>query len=327
MKFSFVEKTSNQRVRAEQMSLAQRKVQSCSSCGHTAATFICRGCSRMFCLMHTNEHRTTLEKQMSELVVQVENLQIGQKRSNDELLNEQINRWEEESMKKIRQNADQIRSELRKLALNQKTIVDEKYFYLRDEIHRAKENGEFFENDLKRWIEEIEQIRKVHDQQNQFDLIEEKNSLPLVHRFSFQQVFNGNRNSTNARFENYTLIEELNAYSTGEHDLEFQIEQYQPDSCLRFGIISAKVNEDPASTFYGWADDDLVFIAGMMHENYDSYLSDYQADDIVLLTIDCNRRMISLTNRRTHRIHYLDIDLNRCPFPWHPYIRFFLNQN
>jgi hypothetical protein len=41
-----------------------------------------------------------------------------------------------------------------------------------------------------------------------------------------------------------------------------------------------------------------------------------KVNDIVELLINCDRRTIRWTNRRTREVHEFNVDENKCPFPW-----------
>lgn len=92
----------------------------CSTCGSKGiGIFKCEGCAQTFCRKHVIEHRDVLNQQLDEIVFEYDHLQqtIGESndKANQHPLIEQIDKWEKESIEKIRQAARQARSELNSL--------------------------------------------------------------------------------------------------------------------------------------------------------------------------------------------------------------------
>lgn len=93
----------------------------CATCGVKAAgVFKCEGCGQVFCRKHVIEHRDTLNQQLDEIVLEYDGLQqtvaegSGKTHGHHPLI-EQIDKWETESMEKIRQMANEAREQVRKL--------------------------------------------------------------------------------------------------------------------------------------------------------------------------------------------------------------------
>jgi len=97
--------------------------QPCATCGHKAAgIFKCEGCTQVFCRKHVNEHRDTLSQQLDEIVFEYDNLQQtiaenknqqGNVRSNP--LVQQIDRWENDAIEKIKKAAQEARQQVEEL--------------------------------------------------------------------------------------------------------------------------------------------------------------------------------------------------------------------
>ncbi len=79
------------------MPTPNRQKTSCATCGKTAGTFICRGCSKSYCLQHTNEHRNNLDEQMNEIIANHDRLKqhTSDKKieRSHQILSEQIDQW------------------------------------------------------------------------------------------------------------------------------------------------------------------------------------------------------------------------------------------
>lgn len=82
--------------------------------------FKCEGCSETFCRKHANEHRDILSNQLDEISIGHDLLQQSISSFNDEeecyrSVIQQINKWEEDSIKRIQQIAVETRNQVEKL--------------------------------------------------------------------------------------------------------------------------------------------------------------------------------------------------------------------
>jgi uncharacterized Fe-S cluster-containing radical SAM superfamily protein len=94
----------------------------CATCGSKGiGIFKCEGCGQVFCRKHVIEHRDVLSQQLDEIVLEYDTLRQtmaeSQDKSNhhDHPLMKQIDQWEKESIKKIRQTADEARQQVNAL--------------------------------------------------------------------------------------------------------------------------------------------------------------------------------------------------------------------
>ncbi len=94
----------------------------CSTCKEETNTFICRGCKNDFCFEHLTEHRQLLNEQLHQIqhdfnqfrqtIIEIRNNTLKHP------LIEEIDRWENESINKIKQNAKECRQILNKMLKN-----------------------------------------------------------------------------------------------------------------------------------------------------------------------------------------------------------------
>ncbi len=83
-------------------------------------------------------------------------------------------------------------------------------------------------------------------------------------------------------------------------------------------------NSYESSSAYGWADYNDFFLAGIRQNNQTTgQFSHTLENDIITLVFDCDNQMISYTNERTEYTHQINIDINKCPFPWQLHINLF----
>jgi hypothetical protein len=114
----------------------------------------------------------------------------------------------------------------------------------------------------------------------------------------------------------------------GIHQVRLQIEKSSLGTWIFFGIISKSEpmikNSYESSSAYGWADYNDYFLAGIRQDNRTTgQLSHTIENDIISLVFDCTNRTISYTNERSQCNQQLNIDINKCPFPWQLHVNLF----
>ena len=310
----------------------------CATCGKTAGMFSCRGCSKSFCLQHTNDHRRALEKQMQELIVSHnvvnDSMNIDSINENYRHLKDQIHRWEEQSVEKIRHTAEELRQELDQIIEQQQKVCLEKLTPLTDQLSVSRENGDFFEQDLTNWTEKLNTLRQ---DLVEYQKIRLEQSKPLIARLIINKTISPQqpviyklqrsegiyqRSFSRDSKTNLTMNGE---YSIGDHLFRFKIESFKVNSLLLIGIVSVnssdEINPQENPTFYGWGSNNWVYHHGIGREDSEIYRSDIEKDDTFQLTLDCQEYVIRLANERTHSVQEIVVDIEQCPFPWKPHVR------
>ena len=144
--------------------MANNKSQ-CASCGgENKSTSICAGCSQNFCSKHFTEHRQELNRQLDEIEQDRDLFQqtLNQHRTNPQkdLLINQVNRWEHESIEKIQRTAEDIR-ELLSNHIDENLISRKKKLdQLTQQLRESREEGEIIEGDLQAWKKELKQLTR-----------------------------------------------------------------------------------------------------------------------------------------------------------------------
>lgn len=337
--FSFV----NTRQRRS-MAKASSSTMNCIRCVKSMGTFTCRGCDEHFCLNHANEHRQMLSKQMDEDIIPLhdnfqENLLELMNNCKDHLLMKDIDRWEMNSIELIRERASQLRKDL--IVLLQKPIHQMKTQFedLTQQLRRARQEDQFFENDLKRWVNELHHLSNQLKTPSEISFKSSNNNSPLISNISienlqeyFEQSFgnihiidNGLKvvhNDTNT----YASVRGSSDYHQGEHQLHFVIE-HLTNNWIFFGVVSktSPIPDYPSigKTAYGWSGLNHVWRDGTRSTNFNGYVTDFQKDDQIHLTINCDQHFICLFNQRTNVKYQLNVDIHSCPFPWKLTVGFF----
>jgi hypothetical protein len=97
----------------------------CAKCASKGVgIFKCQGCSNVFCRKHASEHRDNLNHQLDEIVHEHDQLHqlINQENNEYHPLIIQIDQWEQNSITKIQQVAQQIRQDVAQYIKSQKGI-------------------------------------------------------------------------------------------------------------------------------------------------------------------------------------------------------------
>lgn len=137
----------------------------CSICEEETNTFMCRGCSKDFCFDHLTEHRRYLSEQLGFIqndFNQFRQKTIDLKKGNDNHpLIRQIDCWEIDSIRKIKQKAEECRRlviDYTNKAIDQveKNLnkTNEEYF------SRTKPKKDFSEIDLQELKEKLAELNK-----------------------------------------------------------------------------------------------------------------------------------------------------------------------
>jgi hypothetical protein len=149
----------------------------CILCDKDRATLRCGGCLQEFCYKHSGDHRQELTKQLDEIEVNRDLFrqsliqQIEQ--PNNHILIQQINQWEQESIKKIQQTAEETRQILFKDTDRYVHEIETNLSKLTDQLRDCRQEDDFneinlgqFQEKLDRLTEELIQLRNISIQED-----------------------------------------------------------------------------------------------------------------------------------------------------------------
>ena len=132
----------------------------CATCNKAKAITKCVGCSQEFCFNHFVEHRQILSKQMDQIEQDRDLFQqtLNQPTTNPHhhLLIEQVDRWEQESIEKIKQTAHEVRH-LLSIHTNE-SITKTKLEELTQQLKESREQDNIIENRLQIWKDELQKL-------------------------------------------------------------------------------------------------------------------------------------------------------------------------
>lgn len=134
----------------------------CRTCAKGNAILKCGGCAQDFCYNHFGDHRQLLNTKFEEIEV---NRDIFREKLSKQMVDmqkcslmQQIDQWENESIDKIRQAAEEARQILRQHTNKHFQQAEVKLSDLTDQLKQSRGENDFVETDLQRWNEQLIQL-------------------------------------------------------------------------------------------------------------------------------------------------------------------------
>jgi septal ring factor EnvC (AmiA/AmiB activator) len=134
----------------------------CVTCGKERATSKCGGCLQDFCYKHLGDHRQELSKELDEVEVMRDLFRqtVNEQKSDPgkHSIIQQIDKWERDSIKKIRQTAEEARQFFHQHISVHFIQIESKLNRLTDQLRQSREEEDFFESDIRQWNKELTQL-------------------------------------------------------------------------------------------------------------------------------------------------------------------------
>jgi hypothetical protein len=323
----------------QQMATITTKRQ-CTTCNIQRGIFKCDGCSEVFCLNHTKDHHQHIVEELNHVEdirdevrkILIDEFTKPRMDVNDlhVALNKKIDDWERKSVNEIQKVAEEARHELAKYTTERLSNTKLRLEQLTNELQQARVNNDFIETDLLAWKNKLNQFKEELINPPEVLVREGINKLISnirVYVLNGEEVFE--RSSGNVDFNEhekvvcvkdnadvYTEVRGRYEYSTGKHTVSLKVEELT--GWILFGIISKstplQIHSYISPSCYGWYNgQEFVYAGG---ENIGGQGTDVIKNDIIHLVIDCDKRLIQLINERINRTLELQVDLQKCPFPW-----------
>jgi hypothetical protein len=161
----------------------------CSKCNKGMGILTCDGCQQSFCSKHIINHRQELSIQMDNIGQEYDLFRRDLMREDKEtnpLLN-RINLWEQESIKKIQQIAQQARNDLQEYFDQNKSQIKSLFNKLVDEIQSSRQSEDYTEIDFKLWIEQLTSLRKTLEKPSMIDIVNNDKTLTPIHMIKVKE--------------------------------------------------------------------------------------------------------------------------------------------
>lgn len=156
----------------------------CDTCEKGKGISKCQGCSKIFCFNHFSEHRQALSKQLDEVEAVGDLLrQTIDKRAPEvqqNILLQQIDDWENDSIQKIKKTASEARQLLAGHTTNTTRKVEAKLNKLTNQIRDSRYENDFIETDLRHWKKQLDKL--TEELQRPSNIIFREDSQSLVSR-------------------------------------------------------------------------------------------------------------------------------------------------
>jgi hypothetical protein len=238
----------------------------------------------------------------------------------------QIDKWEQKSITKIHQTAEEARNKV----LEEKIKFEQKLDDITNQLRQARDDDDFIEIDLDQWTQKLDELeKKMIDSKA---ILIEENSESFVRKIHVEyddpsDIFQYVCGDIQIKENGYLIVKDdwigfsevlgKKDYTTGQHRIQFKIEELLKNGWILFGIISKSesmnINSYIAPSSYGWTIRNQIYIAGQYQEGKNN---DIIRKDIITLIIDCDQKKIQMKNERTGRVMELSVDIKKCPFPW-----------
>ena len=154
--------------------LSTSKKRICTTCRQNAEVFICRGCRQPFCAKHVGKHREKLAKDMNTMIGKCDRLRKDANLENfSRPLLSKIDKWEKESIEKIRKTANAVRNDIQKWFVETKAELETPLRQISDEMQKSKTTQDYTEINFQRWGEQLRELNEKLEQHPMIDYLEE----------------------------------------------------------------------------------------------------------------------------------------------------------
>ena len=322
----------------------------CITCGKSGGVLICDGCQLTFCGRHVVKHRQDLTDQLDDIMHDHDLLRQDIEQSSSEYIHlRKIDKWEQESIKKIQIAAENVRIELRQILDKSKRRLRRISHTIALDLNSSCKADDFLEQDLTRWTKQLKDLHLKIKSSYSLELIEDQRSPIHLLTINNNKLRKNVRNpshmnpdehffktTNSASIENGGLIAKHNGpdldcahiigkqlYSQGCHTTRFKILKITLPYMLFFGCISSE--GIPKSLNYsspfvvGWFGHNEIYQHGIWNNNLDKYgydSNEIQTNDILCLTFNCDQKQIELFHERINKTYKLSVNIDKAPFPW-----------
>jgi hypothetical protein len=196
----------------------------CSKCNKGSGILTCDGCQQTFCAKHITDHRQDLSIQMDNIGQEYDLLRRDLIRDDTEPhpLLHRINLWEQESITKIQQIAQQVRNDLQQSLVENKNQTKNLCTKLSDDLYSCRESGDYTEIDFKSWTEQLTELRKTLEKQPIIDLIHDNKTFVPIHTIKIKEKTDAHISRANSQsFDHNILTSRLSTFPENERFNKF----------------------------------------------------------------------------------------------------------
>ncbi len=152
----------------------------CVTCNKDRVTFPCSGCQQHFCLNHLTEHNKELATQLDEIEDQrnIFKQTLSEHNSNPQkhILFKEISKWEENSIQKIKQTANELRETLIKHTNDHIQNIEIDLKKLTENIKEIRSENDFNENHLNELKTKLNKLEEQFNRPKNIQIKQDSNS-------------------------------------------------------------------------------------------------------------------------------------------------------
>ncbi|CAF1126725.1 unnamed protein product [Rotaria magnacalcarata] len=319
-----------------------REKQSCSPLYKVSQNTFVDKAEQHSSVAHSMKHREKLANQMKNVYLyhnQIRQIVIyDTKDFTNNFLMKRVDDWERQSILKIQQTASDVRQELTQVVTKHTTEMSEIFAEISQQLNKARVQNNYIENDIKCWLEKLEQFIKDFQTPKTINIISDERAHAFIPKIKLSLAsvdsFHQANGDIQVDYSGYTITHGLSngdatihgktEYYSGIHKFRFQIEKLGTPKWVFFGIVSknasSQANLHRTRTVYGWAGHHQVWLNGVHHHQHLGYVCEFDVSHIIELFVDCDKKVIRLTNETTSSTHEIDVPPIKCPLPWTLYL-------
>ena len=171
----------------------------CSMCNKELGPMHCTGCDEYFCWKDFRTHRERMFTEIDKIVEERNHLQDGintitQDDNQESALLDQIDKWQDVIIEKVKQVAAQVRQEAIQLLNSKRTKISTNFKSFTQELAHLKETENYVEHDLTRLNQMINQFKQDLTQSTQPTAIklytEQSDAIDWTHLIYVQEEQN-----------------------------------------------------------------------------------------------------------------------------------------
>ena len=148
--------------------------QPCIKCQKGSGTASCGGCEQWFCTKHFVEHRQELSIQIDHIGQEHDLLQrdLIQENITHPLLS-RIDQWEQKSIQKIKQAAEEARTKLQTFLADTKDQMKTSLGQVTNELQSSRESDDYTEIELDKWMEQLKELRLMTEEPTTIEIVDD----------------------------------------------------------------------------------------------------------------------------------------------------------
>ncbi|CAF1044674.1 unnamed protein product, partial [Didymodactylos carnosus] len=275
--------------------------------------FACEGCQQKFCRKHSNEHREELAKRLETIVFEHDLIQQQLQNTSNSTTKHpiftQIDKWETESVNKIKQASSDARNQLQQL-LSEHTHETMKAFRrITDHLRSRRITEDYAEPDLDQWTKELNKIKDAINRPKNIDISEDSSASVKLIRVMSHQTHAKYHPTTEERFgevvggievresgqlavsksDDDASVYGTSLYSIDVHQISIVVKIGKLGDWIFLGIISSSDSRQKRAlslpSAYGWCGAS-VYLNGTFNKGYGGFDGDIIDNDRLELTVN-----------------------------------------